>query len=140
MKLILFLALLGFAGPAIAQTADVNAIRQLNEDWIANYVKKDKATFDRIFGADFFLVNPAGKKMTKQEILALPAQPISEAHVDTAEVQIHGNIGLVLAKCSFTLLADGKESKGSTDYLDVYEKRNGRWWAIAAHVNYLGDR
>jgi len=37
------------------------------------------------------------------------------------------------------MTVDGKESKGSTDYLDVYEKRNGRWWAIAAHVTYLGN-
>lgn len=139
MRYILFLALLGFAGPAMSQTADIDAIKQLNEDWIANYVKKDKATFDRIFAEDFFLINPAGKKMTKQEILAQPAQPISETHVEFAEVQIHGNIGLIHAKCSFTMVADGKESKGSTDYLDVYEKRNGRWWAIAAHVTYLGN-
>jgi ketosteroid isomerase-like protein len=124
---------------AQAQSDDIAAIKQLNEDWIHNYVAKDNATWQRIFADDFILINPTGRKFTKRELLDLPAQPISTAHVDTAEVQIHGNIGLIHARCSFTINTEGKETKGRTDYLDVYEKRNGRWWAIAAHVNYLGD-
>ena len=138
MNRLLFLALLPFAATASAQTQDIAAIKQLNADWIHNYVKKDSATWNRIYADDFVLVNPAGKKMTKRDILSSPFQPISAADVDFAEVQIHGDIGLIHAKCSFTIVADGKETKGSTDYLDVYEKRNGRWWAIAAHVTYLG--
>ena len=138
MNRLLFLALLPFAATASAQSQDVAAIKQLNADWIHNYVKKDSATWNRIFADDFILINPAGKKMTKHDIVTLPFQPISKADVDFADVQIHGNIGLIHARCSFTMLAEGKETKGQTDYLDVYEKRSGRWWAIAAHVNYLG--
>jgi len=131
-------ALLALGLGAQAQSADIDAIKKLNEDWIHNYVVKDSTTWSRIFADDFVLVNPAGKKMTKREIVATPFQPISTAGVDFAEVQIHGNIGLIHARCSFTIVADGKETKGQTDYLDVYEKRNGRWWAIAAHVTWLG--
>lgn len=138
-----FIALLGITLLAIApvcsaQSADIAAIKQLNEDWIHNYVRRDNAVWQRIWADDFVLVNPAGRKMTKKEILALPPVSISMAKVDTAEVQIHGNIGLIHARCSYTMLAGGKETKGQTDYLDVYEKRNGRWWAIAAHVTSLG--
>jgi len=135
---LLGIALLAVAPACFAQSADVAAIKQLNEDWIHNYVKRDKTVWQRIWAEDFVLINPAGKRMTKRDILAMPAQSISMATVDTAEVQIHGAIGLIHARCSFTMLAGGKESKGQTDYLDVYEKRKGRWWAIAAHVTYLG--
>jgi hypothetical protein len=38
----------------------------------------------------------------------------------------------------FTYEDKGKQTSGKTDYLDVYEKRKGRWVAIAAHVTYLG--
>jgi uncharacterized protein (TIGR02246 family) len=125
---------------ARAQSADIDAVKQLNADWIHNYVAKDPATFNRIFAEDFILINPAGKKYTKADMLAnLGSQKITAGKVDTAEVQIHGNIGLIHARCSFTMMAEGKETNGQTDYLDVYEKRNGRWWAIAAHVNYLGS-
>jgi len=140
MKCLLFFAFLGVAVSASAQSADVAAIKQLNEDWIHNYVAKDKSTWDRIFADDFFLINPAGKRFTKADVVGAPPQPIVSSRVDTAEVQVVGNLGFIHARCSFTMVTDGKESKGATDYLDVYEKRKGRWWAIAAHVIYLGDR
>ncbi|GGA96678.1 nuclear transport factor 2 family protein [Puia dinghuensis] len=122
-----------------AQSADIAAIKQLNADWIHNYVVQDPATFRRIFADDFILINPAGKKFTKADVLANLGQPVVSSKVDTAEVQIYGNIGLIHARASFVTRVDGKESTGVTDYLDVYEKRNGRWWAIAAHVILLGQ-
>ena len=33
--------------------------------------------------------------------------------------------------------ADNKTSIIKTCYMDVYEKRNGRWQAVAAHVTRL---
>lgn len=138
-KTLLIFVLFCAALPGKSQSADIAAIKQLNEDWIHNYLTKDKSVWERIFADDFILINPAGKKVTKQDVISAPPQPITTAKVDTAEVQIHGNIALIHAKCSFTMLANGKETQGQTDYLDVYEKRNGRWWAIAAHVTYLGE-
>jgi hypothetical protein len=46
-----------------------------------------------------------------------------------------------MARASFVSTnGSGKQTKGSTDYLDVYEKRKDHWMAIAAHVIYLGDQ
>ena len=140
LHFIAFIALLGLAARGTAQSSDIDAIKQLNADWIHNYVVKDPATFRRIFADDFILINPAGKKNTKADMLAnLSGQHVVSTKVDTEEVQIYGNIGLIHARASFVTSVNGKESAGVTDYLDVYEKRNGRWWAIAAHVNYLGE-
>lgn len=62
-------------------------------------------------------------------------------YVDTAEVYVLGNLGYIHARAAFTMAdASGKQTKGKTDYLDIYEKRNGRWVAVAAHVLYLGDQ
>lgn len=132
--------LLAIAPACLAQSADIATIKQLNEDWIGNYVKKDPATFERIFAGDFFLINPAGKRYSRADVLkGLAGNAVSSAKVDTSEVQIHGNIALIHARCSFTTVVNGKETTGQTDYLDVYEKRKGRWWAIAAHVNFLSN-
>jgi len=141
MKPFILLLFVGchFSGGLMAQSADIDAIKQLNEEWIHNSVAGDPAVWRRIFADDFVLINPAGQKRTKADIINMPTQSVITAKVDTAEVQIHGNIGLIHARCSFTMRTDGKETAGQTDYLDVYEKRNGRWWAIAAHVTYLGD-
>ena len=73
--------------------------------------------------------------------LASPTAHFLSSRVDTAEVYVNGKLGYIHARAAFTTVDDsGKQTKGTTDYLDVYEKRNGRWMAIAAHVIYLGDQ
>jgi hypothetical protein len=44
-----------------------------------------------------------------------------------------------MAEASYISIDNGNEVPGRTNYLDVYEKRNGRWVAIAAHVTFLGQ-
>jgi uncharacterized protein (TIGR02246 family) len=124
-----------------AQSNDVGTIMALNSAWIHAYKTKDTAIVSRIWADDMILINPAGKKMTKPEMLhALATGPdFQSADVDTAEVRLIGNVGLITAHITFTLTLDGKVTTGHTCYLDVYEKRNGRWFCIAAHVTSLND-
>jgi uncharacterized protein (TIGR02246 family) len=127
-----------------AQSGDVAAIKALNEAWIHSYSTKDTATVARVWADDFILVNPAGKRFTKQDgikNMSNPATHYLSTHVDTAEVHVVGNLGYIMARASFVSADDtGKQTKGTTDYLDVYEKRKGQWVCIAAHVIYLGDQ
>ena len=124
-----------------AQSNDVGAIMALNAAWIHAYKTKDTAIVARIWADDMILINPAGKKMTKREMLhAFATGPdFQSADVDTAEVRLVGNVGLITAHISFTFTLDGKVTTGHTGYLDVYEKRNGRWVCIAAHVTSLNE-
>jgi len=141
----LLLALILFASVTVhAQSADVAAIKALNEAWIHGYMTKDTANLSHIWADDFVLINPAGKRMYKQDGLrsmASPAIHFVSSRVDTAEVKVVGNLGYIHARAAFTTIdASGKKTNGKTDYLDVYEKRKGRWVCIAAHVIYLGDQ
>ena len=124
-----------------AQSDDVAAIKALNTAWIHAYMTKDTAVVSRIWADDMILINPAGKKMTKPEMLhALATGPdFQSAQVDTADVRLIGNVGLITAHLTFTFNVDGKATTGHTGYLDVYEKRNGRWVCVAAHVTSLND-
>lgn len=127
-----------------AQSADIAAIKALNEAWIHSYMTKDTAAVGRIWADDFILVNPAGKRFTKQDGIKNMSSPVPHflsTHVDTAEVHVVGKLGYIMARASFVSADDaGKQTKGTTDYLDVYEKRKGHWVCIAAHVIYLGDQ
>jgi uncharacterized protein (TIGR02246 family) len=132
------------ASLAHAQSDDVAAIKALNEAWIHGYATKDTAALSHIWADDFVLVNPAGMRVYKQDLLHNMASPTAHflsSRVDTVEVHVFGNIGYIMARAAFVTTDDsGKETKGKTDYLDVYEKRKGHWVAIAAHVIYLGDQ
>ena len=133
-----------FSSVSFAQPSpdDVKALEKLNEDWIHSYPGKDTATLSRIFADDLIMITPNGSRMSKKDIItnvASPRQQIASAKVDKVQVKLLGNIGLVMAEASFVSVDNGKEVPGRTNYLDVYEKRNGRWVVIAAHVTYLGQ-
>jgi uncharacterized protein (TIGR02246 family) len=139
LTLVIFASVTGHA-----QSKDADAIKALNEAWIHSYLTKDTAAVARIWADDFFLINPAGQRYTRQDgikNMSNPAIHFLSSQVDTAEVNVVGNLGYIHARASFVSADDaGKQTKGKTDYLDVYEKRKGRWVCIAAHVIYLGNQ
>ena len=123
-----------------AQNKDAETIKKLNADWIASYVTRDTAKMSSIFGNDLILVNPSGKKFHKKNILKNvmnSGQQYLSTHVDSADVRLFGNIGIINAKISATIKAGGKTITSKVCYMDVYEKRKGRWYAVAAHVTLL---
>lgn len=126
---------------ASAQSDDIAAIKALNTAWIHSYVTKDSAVVARIWADDMVLINPMGTKMTKPEMLHnfVSGPVMQSAVVDTADVRLLGNVGLITAHCTFSFTSDGKLTTGHTGYLDVYEKRNGHWVCIAAHVTSLNE-
>lgn len=144
MKLLIFFLPVVLSLESIAQSSseDVKTLEKLNEAWIHSYPGKDTATMSRIFADDFFLISPNGSRITRQDALdntASPAQQIKSARVDKVQVKLLGNIALIMAEASFVAVDNGKDVPGRTNYLDVYEKRKGRWVAIAAHVTFLGQ-
>jgi len=123
-----------------AQNKDIETLKKLNADWIASYVTRDTAKMSSIFGNDLVLINPSGKKFYKKDILKgvmNPKQQFLSTHVDSVDVRLFGNIGIINAKTSATVKAEGKTSTSKVCYMDVYEKRKGRWYAVAAHVTLL---
>lgn len=126
---------------SLAQTDDIATLKMLNAAWIHAYPGKDTATLSRILADDLVLINPAGVSMSKTKILSnimSGTQRILSSKVDSVAVRmLSENIGLVTATASFTFETGGRKSTGRTCYMDVYQKRNGRWVAVAAHVTSL---
>jgi uncharacterized protein (TIGR02246 family) len=123
------------------QSSDADALKALNAAFIHGYMTKDTAKLSPIFADDFILINPSAQRRNKQEVLNgfVTSPHFLSCEVDTVEISLHGSIGLVHARAVFTTEDNTKKTTGKTDYLDVYEKRKGRWVAIAAHVTYLGN-
>jgi uncharacterized protein (TIGR02246 family) len=144
MKYLIYSLPIFFASATFAQRSSPDAaiVEKLNEDWIHSYPTHDTATLSRIFAEDMIMITPKGSRMSKRDVLASVAsqgQQILSARVDKVQVKLLGNVALVMAEASFVTVDHGKEAPGRTNYLDVYEKRNGKWVAIAAHVTFLGQ-
>ena len=130
------------AGVETRNAADVDSLKALNAMFIHGSMTRDTAKLKRIFAPDFVLINPAGQRRTGRDVLSgfVTGPHFLSSEVDTVEIRLYGTIGLVHARAVFTYEDKGKQTSGKTDYLDVYEKRKGRWVAIAAHVTYLGGK
>jgi uncharacterized protein (TIGR02246 family) len=142
MKKIFVLLSVFYSCNCLAQSNDVEILKKLNADWIGAYVTKDTATMSRIFADDLVLTNPSGKAVGKKDILNGVVSPGTEylaTKVDTVSVRLFGNIGIINAKITGTVKSNGSTSTFRTCYMDVYEKRKGRWYAIAAHVTLLDN-
>lgn len=128
---------------ARAQDADHNALRNHNADWIQAYPEKDTSVIHRIAADDLVMVSATGTRLTKKDLIrnvGKPTTPITSATIDNVDITVKGNLGIVVAEVQFTMLVNGKETIVKNNYMDIYEKRDGRWVAIAAHVTRLGDK
>jgi uncharacterized protein (TIGR02246 family) len=123
------------------QTEDAAILKKLNADWIASYVTRDTATMSRVFADDLVLTNPSGKTFHKQDILKgvmSQGQQILTSKVDTVSARLFGtSIGIINAEITVSAKVNDETSTVRTNYMDVYEKRRGRWYAVAAHVTLL---
>jgi uncharacterized protein (TIGR02246 family) len=140
MKKIFILIGIFYSCSCLAQDNDAEILKKLNADWIGAYVTKDTATMSRIFADDLILTNPSGVAMGKKTILhnlVAPGTEYLSTKVDTVSVRLFSNIGIINAKITVTAKSNGQTITVRTCYMDVYEKRKGRWYAVAAHVTLL---
>ena len=124
---------------ALSQQKDIEELTRLNKDWLELSMKKDTAAFARIFADDFLLIAPNGNKITKSEgVRNILYQDPKSIKIDSIDVRILTNdVGLLTCYITYVFLNDGKEMTGRNSYQDVYIKRKGRWFAVAAHVTLL---
>lgn len=140
MKAFFILIGIFFSCSCLAQDNDAYLLKKLNADWIGSYMKKDSATMGRVFAEDIILTNPVGKAIGKKEMLTALMSPGIEflsTKVDTVNIRLFGTIGIVNAKITAVVRSANQTTTVRTCYMDVYEKRKGRWYAVAAHVTLL---
>jgi ketosteroid isomerase-like protein len=117
---------------------DIDALRDLNEQYIRSVVHADVARFRDILSEDFLCTNPDGSLVDKPQFLKQTAIPASftDFDVDDLRIRVLGDVAIIHGRTRFTL-ADGRRGRGQ--YTDVWEKRQGRWLAVSAHVTRVGE-
>jgi ketosteroid isomerase-like protein len=113
--------------------SDLEALTELNRDYIHSVQHGDVQRFDEILAEDFLCSNPDGLLVDKKQFLAQTARPVTISGLSTQEVQVRilGDVAIIHARTSYTM-ADGEQRNGR--YTDVWARRNGRWLAVSAHV------
>ena len=115
---------------------EIEALRDLNGQYIHSVVHSDAQRFREILSDDFLCTNPDGSVVDKAQFLKQTAIPASftDFDVDDLRIRVLGDVALIHGRTRFTL-EDGRRGRGQ--YTDVWQKRQGRWLAVSAHVTRL---
>ena len=124
-----------------AQNSDTAIIRKLNGEWLNAIVHHDSASLANILADDFILINPSGQRRTKADNLSnlhATGQLVTGITIDSQDLRmLSANLG-VITVWTTNYIKSGKEKMIlKICYIDIYQKRNKKWQAVAGHVTLL---
>ena len=113
---------------------DLEALTQLNLEYIRSVDHRDVDWFDRHLSADFLNANPDCSIVERADFLKQIARGAGVSNIEAEDVRIKviGNLGLIQARTSYKK-PDGAPGHGR--YTDIWTKVGGRWICVGAHVN-----
>ena len=116
-----------------AGTNDLDALRQLNRNYVRSVEESDVRWFDQHLAADFLNSNPDGTLVDRAGFLAQIAKPSSATNIRESDVRIvlRADFAFIHARTTYV---KGDGSPGAGRYTDIWWKRDGRWLCVSAHV------
>ena len=121
-----------------------NAIRQLERDWSAAYLRHDVKAIDRLLADDFVGTDGRGVMTTKADELqeaastkeGAPASPFTtlEENLSDMKVRVYGDVAVLTSRNDMKAKTADREVTIVYRRTTVWTKRNGRWQCVAAHV------
>ncbi len=111
-------------------------LTRLNDDYVRAVLTSDAARFDQLLAADFRNTNPDGTLLDRAGFLAQVARPsnLKRLRCEDVEVRIVGDTAIVHAR---TVYETSEGRAGSGRYTDIWQRQDGQWRAVAAHVTRL---
>lgn len=119
--------------PAEIISMDAEILDKLNKGYVESVQKSDVRWFDEHLSDDFLNSNPDGSIVDRAGFLAQIARPVAIEGLRPADVRIRilGEIAIIHARTTYTK-PDGQPGAGR--YTDIWQRRDGRWLCVAAHV------
>jgi ketosteroid isomerase-like protein len=111
------------------EPSDVNAVKQLEQDMGDAMVRVDIDKLSQIYADDFATIS-SGKIVTKKDLLrdfASPDDKLESFENGPMDVQVYGNVAVVHGSVAETRSRDGKDTSGEFVWMDLLEKRAGKW-------------
>ena len=115
---------------------DLDLLRDLNQVYLDSVRTGDVDRFRQLLADDFQCSTPAGELLDKTQFLERTAGPRTLERLTGEEVRLRilGDVAISHAATTFTTLT-GHEGRGR--YTDDWQKRNGTWVCVSAHVTRL---
>ena len=116
---------------------DTSLLQALNESYVKAFRDADVAWYGAHLASDYVMVSGDGAQWDRAAALSRFSQPtfastMSSFPVDKVTVRRFHHVALIHAENAYEL-KDGR--KGVSRYTDIWQKRDGRWLCIAAHIS-----
>jgi ketosteroid isomerase-like protein len=115
---------------------DLDLLRDLNQAYLDSVRLGDVERFRQLLADDFQCSTPDGALLDKTQFLTRTAGPRTLERLEGQDVRIRilGDVAIIHAATSYTTLT-GQDGRGR--YTDDWQKRNGTWVCVSAHVTRL---
>lgn len=115
---------------------DTEVLRQLNEHYVRAFREADVAWYDAHLAPDYVVTQGDGSFDYRAGALAAFARPTFATHfrsfpVEQVNIRRFGELALIEAENPFET-KDGRT--GIARYTDIWQKQQGRWRCISAHI------
>jgi ketosteroid isomerase-like protein len=113
--------------------ADIAAIKQISQDMGDAMVRVDIDKLNQIYADDFVTVGRSGKIITKADLLTNFQSfhdKLESFENGPIDVQVFGNVAVANGSVTEKRIRDGKSADGVFLWMDLLEKRDGRWQVV----------
>ena len=134
----------GAAGRAPSPSVE-QAVRRANDQEVQAFLRKDVATLDSLWAADFVVSNPLDKVASKQQVLAMVRTDTLAFHSYDRQIELVRAYGdMVLVMGSEQVVWAGKMPLAGRPSLlrftALWMPMSGRWVEVARHANVVPPR
>jgi ketosteroid isomerase-like protein len=115
---------------------DLELLADLNQAYLDSVRTGDVERFRQLLADDFQASTPAGEILDKTQFLERTAGPrtLERLQGEDVRIRILGDVAIIHAATTFTTVG-GQEGRGR--YTDDWQKRDGSWVCVSAHVTRL---
>jgi ketosteroid isomerase-like protein len=124
---------LGGAPQPSSDPTAVNAVKQLEQDMGNAMVRVDIEKLNQIYADDFATLGASGKIITKKDLLADFGSfhdKLESFENGPMDVQVFGNVAVAHGSVTEKRMRDGKDASGEFVWMDLLEKRDGKWVVV----------
>jgi ketosteroid isomerase-like protein len=133
--LVLGLATAGFGAGADAE------LKAISQQWLDAYMKSDASFLKSTLSEDYEITEPDGSVATKAEDIRSVTEKtfvLKTARMSDFKCRMLGeNAACVTATLKISGTSHGREFSGEYRGMDVYEKKDGKWIAVASQMTKI---
>lgn len=121
---------------------DVQELNQIQQQLIKAWVNHERETIERYLADDWAVTDPAGRHLTKAEVLAeldSGERKLVSGTIDDVKVRLYGDTAVVTGRTLAAGSYQGTRVSVKLRFTDVFVKQNGNWRAVASQATLIGE-